>query len=216
ASILAVVTAGIAVRNAANASRQHAIAFSRELAAESLSVDPTNPVTARRLAVAAWRVFPTTEASSAMTALLAEQQQNGILPADPREVSDVAFSPNGKLLATAGSGTVRLWDPVTRQPAGAPLQTHGSEIGVSFSPSGKLVAAGRLWDPVTHDSAALLTGSGARGVSGWAFSPDGKLLATAGSGTVRLWDPVTRRPAGAALRVAGSHVGLVERAARPE
>jgi len=102
ALVLAVVTAGVALHNAANASRQHAIAFSRELAFESLSINPVNPVAARRLAVAAWRVFPTAEASSAMAALLAGQQQNGMLPADSREVSDVAFIPDGKLLASIG------------------------------------------------------------------------------------------------------------------
>src|SRR5262249_28622262 len=146
AFILAVVTAGIAVRNAANASRQHSMAFSRELAFESLSINSLNPVTARRLAVAAWRVFPTTEASSAMTTLLAGQQQNGILLADPSGASDVASSPDGKLLATAGSdGTVRLWNPVTRQAVGAPLQTWSGPSGgvsaVAFSPDGKLLAS---------------------------------------------------------------------------
>jgi WD40 repeat protein/transcriptional regulator with XRE-family HTH domain len=304
-SLTAIAAAGIALHNAANATRQHTLALSRQLAAESLSINPVDPVTARRLAVAAWRVFPTAEASSAMTALLVGQQQSGILPADPREVSDVAFSPNGKLLATTGSdGTVRLWNPVTdqavgaplqagraqggasvvafspdgkllatasgnsgtvrvwnsvtrrpvgtplhsdgsgvyglafspdskllasedgnatvrfwntvtRQPFGAPLQTHGSEIGVSFSPSGKLVTADskgtvRLWDPLTHNSAPLLTGSHAHSVSAVAFSPDGKLLATAGSGTVQLWNPVTRQPVGAPLRVTGSHVGVFD------
>ena len=47
------------MHNASSASRQHAIALSRQLAAESLVIAPGDPVTARRLAVAAWRVFPT-------------------------------------------------------------------------------------------------------------------------------------------------------------
>ena len=91
----------LAVRNAASTSHQHAIALSRQLAAESLNIDGTHPVTARRLAVAAWAVFPTGQAASAMTTLLAEQQQQGMLPADPSTVFAVAFSPGGKLLASA-------------------------------------------------------------------------------------------------------------------
>ena len=80
-TLTALTTAGIAIRNAASASHQHVIALSRQLAAESLNIDGTQPVIARRLAVAAWAVFPTGQAASAITTLLAEQQQQGMLPA---------------------------------------------------------------------------------------------------------------------------------------
>src|SRR4029077_16749630 len=65
-TVIAISAAGIAVnaaakasRQAANASLQHAIALSRQLAAESMAADSADPLTARRLAVAAWRVSPT-------------------------------------------------------------------------------------------------------------------------------------------------------------
>jgi hypothetical protein len=117
-TMIAFSAAGIAVhgaadasRQAANASRQHAIALSRQLAAESLAADSANPLTARRLAVAVWRVSPTSQAGSVLANLLMEQQQHGILPGNPTNqgVSAVTFSPDGKLLASSRDGrTVRL------------------------------------------------------------------------------------------------------------
>src|SRR5215831_7267487 len=132
-TVIAVSAAGLAVRDAAanaarqaaNAARQHAIALSRQLAAESAAVEPAHPLTARRLAVAAWRIFPTDQAGSVLVRLLMEQQQGGILPGNPANngVDAVAFSPYGTLLATGnGNGYVRLWNPATRQPVGAPLR----------------------------------------------------------------------------------------------
>ena len=193
-TLIAISAAGIAVRDAANTSRQHAIALSRELAAESLVIDPHDLVTARRLAVAAWRVFPTDQARSVMTALLTEQQQGGILPGDPAiyGANSVAFSPDGKLLADADAHTVRLWNPATGQAVGAPLPADSSTgtgvYGVAFSPDGKLLASAdgdgtvRLWNPAT----GRMVGAPLRadtspepGVNSVAFSPDGKLLASA-------------------------------------
>jgi WD40 repeat protein len=116
-------------------------------------------------------------------------------------VNAVVFSPNGRLLATAdGDGTVRLWNPATGQPVGAPLPVDASGNGgvnaVAFSPDGRLLATAggdgtvRLWDPATGQPIGSPLPADTSGTAyDVAFSPDGKLLASADSdGTVRLWE----------------------------
>ena len=209
-TLIAIGAAATAVDNAANASRQHAIALSRQLAAESLTIASGDPWTARRLAAAAWRVFPTDQARSAMTALLIEKQHGGDTVGDPSDpdVKAVAFSPGGNLLATAeADGNVRLWNLTTGQPVGPPLEADigntGGVLGVTFSPDGKLLASVgadgyvRLWNPATGQAvgAPISADTGPGGsVNAVAFSPDGKLLATASAdGHVQLWNPATRQ-----------------------
>ena len=230
-TLAALTAAGIAARNAASTSRQHAIALSRLLAAESLSIDPADPVTARRLAIAAWSVYHTDQASSALSALLTEQRQLGVLPAATVPVNAVAFSPDSTLLAAADdTGTVRLWNPVTGHPAGALFHagtsTNGHASGVAFSPDGKLLATAdsdgtfQLWHTATGTPATRPIHAGTStngssngdvyigvygGVYGVAFSPDGKLLATADSdGTFQLWHTATGIPATRPIHVGTS------------
>jgi len=114
------------------------------------------------------------------------------LPRREDQVNSVAFSPDGKTLATS-STVIELWD-LPQCHLRASLKIPGREISVVvFSPDGSKLASAsddnlaRIWDPQTGNELAILRGHSDR-VLAAAFSPDGKRLATCGyDGTVKLW-----------------------------
>jgi len=123
-------------------------------------------------------------------------------------VYSVAFSPNGRMLASGDkNGMIQFWDVAGRRPLGEPLRgPKGAVNGIAFTPDGGILASAggdgtlRLWNVASRQPLGDLVKGQTGGVMSVAFSPDGKLLASAGGdGTVRLWDVASRKPRGDAL-----------------
>ena len=119
-------------------------------------------------------------------------------------VNSVAFSPDGKFLATGlKGGTVKLWDLETETSTSFSWFT-GHVHSVAFSPVESTLAAGlgnsfsgpdhatiKLLEVGTESDIVTLSGHTLY-INSVAFSPDGTTLASgSGDGTVRLWDVVT-------------------------
>jgi WD40 repeat protein/tRNA A-37 threonylcarbamoyl transferase component Bud32 len=111
-------------------------------------------------------------------------------------LSDVAYSPDGKRLASVRRGGVKVWDAQTGREL---LTLKADTSGVAFSPDGKRLASGgsgreavlRAWDAQTGQELLALKGHTSR-VGSIAFSPDGKRLASGGAeGAVKVWDAQT-------------------------
>ncbi len=114
---------------------------------------------------------------------------------------DVAYSPDGLLLAVAGSGPrfrqLRLWD-VKGGIVRHTLNGHSSSVtSVEFSRDGQHLATAsldktvKLWNVETGQLIKSFEGH-TLGVNGVSFSKDGSTLASAGSDrTIKLWDILT-------------------------
>jgi WD40 repeat protein len=138
-------------------------------------------------------------------------------------VSALAFSPDGRLLASASlDKTAKIWDAAT----GKEVRTLPHSVAdfdmvwsIAFSPDGRQLATGsweknlRLWDVASGrelHKIKVSTGSGLEPVFSVAFSPDGRRVAAGGgSKTIKLYDSGSGRE----LKVLSGHGATVGRLA---
>jgi WD40 repeat protein len=213
------VVLGVYSASQTNRAQQQAqLATSRKLAAQAGQLAASQSDLAQLLSLESLHTAPTSEAWASIQTILSQpvhpfQQLIGHTDV----VIAVAFSPDGKLLATTSADkTVRLWDVAGHRLLGEPLTGHTDVVtDVAFSPDGRLLATTsrdrtvRLWDVASH----RLLGEPLTGhtdtVLNVAFSADGSLLATVSSDkTVRLWEVAGHRPLGEPLR--GGHTDEVQ------
>ena len=129
---------------------------------------------------------------------------------DESSVSAVAYSPDGKYLASGSCfDTVRQWDASAGEPFGKWLygSTSSTFSSVAYSPLGTFLAAGSSdkiiyrWVASTGEHLDPLIKGHTEAVMSVAYSPDDRYLASGSSDkTVRQWDSSTGQAFGSVMQ----------------
>jgi energy-coupling factor transporter ATP-binding protein EcfA2 len=204
ALVVAFTITTIAVIQRQIADDQTELATVRGLVAQAEVLRVRDPRLALQLGIAAQRIRPTAETGTGLYSALTSTSLIATLTGHTSPVVAVAFSPDGRTLATTSEDyTAGLWDITDRaHPARTVTLSHiGTVSAVAFSPDGQILAIPSddhtegLWDitDMAHPArTATLTGDTST-VYAVAFSPDGHTLATgSGDNTAGLWDITDR------------------------
>jgi WD40 repeat protein len=203
----------------ADAQRDRAAALSHLATARQLSANATGELEDRLdrsllLSLESLNAQDTPEARASLLAgLQYDRAPVSFLSGHTDAVLDVAFTPDGRTLASAsGDRTVRLWD-VARARQVAVLRQDDRVRAVGFAPDGRTLASGgadgRVW---LWDVARRRHVEGPRrgyAVTSVGFTPDGRTLVVGSEdGTVSLWNLAGGRLVGPPLHH-GSQVNSV-------
>jgi WD40 repeat protein/DNA-binding XRE family transcriptional regulator len=209
------------------ASANH-LANARELAAASVSNLQVDPERSVLLALHALQESPILEARNALHQAIPALHIIKTIPAHTGGAVDVAYSPDGRRIATMGIyGDVRLWDAATGEPIDnliAAVDDFGNSM--AYSPDGRTLAVSfrayvQLFDAHSGALTGTITGEGLvseigynLGVGQICFSPDGRRLALANlDTTTQVWDLKAMQPV---LSIAGGDFANIAIACSPD
>ena len=188
-------------RQEANAAEQKKIAIGRRLLNQARVTGENDPAMALRLALAAEKIQPGTEARTELTGLLTATRMEGSID----NVYSAAFGPGNVVAVIEPDFTASLWNVANRAVPVRLAKLDGTSFTGEpvFSPDGKTLAIIGGWDfqpmlfDVSDPAAPKLLGNVPLPLAGWlTFSPDGQTLAvvkSAGNGEWSLWDMTDRR-----------------------
>jgi WD40 repeat protein/tRNA A-37 threonylcarbamoyl transferase component Bud32 len=117
-------------------------------------------------------------------------------------LNDLAFSPDGRLLASSGvQGRINVWDFTNRTVASFFEGNYGRVSSLAFSGDGLRLAAGcddgtiRIWDVASGMSLGLLRDPQDREIRTIVFAPDSKSIISIAEDELKIWKAAPRQPA---------------------
>ncbi|MET8453936.1 hypothetical protein [Streptomyces sp. NPDC005209] len=160
------------------ADRQRVQAEARRLASVAESMRSSDPATAMRLSLAAWKIAELPETRSALLGSMAQKGQDTFRMQQTTPDSDVVLSDDGRVAVSVAGGRVERWDvPTHRRLSSVPLKALLSQRWSAIARDARTMAVGgdhdtEIWDIVRGRMIERLPGTGDGGL----FYPNGRVL----------------------------------------